>query len=1288
MPPPASATLVGQLNKKGSSWPRSWQSRFFEYDATAGLLSYWTNSDRQKLRGSDLRVLAASPSGGEDAGSAGAAGAVNAIATQFDVYLDGKADPMRLEAESVEEMTRWVDFIRASGASIPVTSAQLAAVGTGQRAGKAKRMSMAIRSRMSGGSSQLGAAAAVDAIDGGEQEELRRRANSLGREGGSDDTTAVAAAKRPPVRRVLVVCAHPNTGRSTNHALAAEAARWLGEKGVEVRSVDLCAENFDPVLRRSDFAAAEKEESKETKDGDAAATPPAAAAGGAAAPAGALSGWSAAKTMHVHSEDDPDFFDYQMQQKKTAMALEAGEGAYSPALEEHMQHLLWADCVIFQFPLYWFGVPAVLSGWLDKVLAYGRFYGGGLAPLAGKRWLTSVTTGAPAAAYGEDGNYHYSIPDLLAGFNLLTPSLLQMETLPLFACNEGKSFKTTRVYMLAKLRAHLLAHVIEEPCSATRAWDAHTRAFAKGDAAGMAAQHGADTELLIYDFAAGRLIRARGSDAVRDGYSALLKLLPDTSALRTEMSELQGTPDSMHLFVWECPTSDVECAAEQMWFSDDGSRITRHAITLWGSCCRRFPKEFNGAPTTNGGSPFELVPVGAAVPDAVRRGWSAFDMAFGSAQLEQIVRLYRGDAQLMTFDKKDAKSTIATGAAGVRLVHTKMIEIRKDRSKMRTSLVALHADGAGGGSAFFAWHCPSSGLDVVIGNLLFDAKGMIVKHNIIIDAKHPVQCAWNSHFVGFFSQDIGRIMRDYTPETNLVSYDMEFDGEQQFYGKDGVRRFFESLWQRQTKFSETLAVPVIDVNEERGSALFIWRTAEVDLASVTFFLDARGNKQQHFAAIWSDKERPDALPASNTAPTGGPAQASWDRHKAAFGAHDLDAVAATFAADSKILVYDHVLQKKSMYHGPPGARDFYAYLLQQLGGGGALTENCTKVFEPNAGVGGTVFFVWSCPDAGLLSCNNTCLLDSDHKIAVMHVVIKNTWSKKRAYTNFVDHDLLTVHRHGSDAEDRAFMDADDQIATIFPGKAYRILASTLPEQPDVSKVRLLSLPTASEPPYLPLPNNWGTETVDEGSEGNILGGNVQFTTEEAVYMIPHGHDTAAEIAWFGAYLLPLGTELIFDTPKAVPCWTMTIGDRYVEDYLLDGEKGGGFYMEHHDCPHLHVPMNKDSSGFIILGKKTMDEKYLMVSAFHIPFGKGLYMPPGTIHCDAFLTGRYMCAYTNAPNFSTAIFRSVKGEVTQMKIWCQKKCKVYDLANDEKMGKFMNWGEGNEGGAEQTQVSDF
>ena len=36
--------------------------------------------------------------------------------------------------------------------------------------------------------------------------------------------------------------------------------------------------------------------------------------------------------------------------------------------------LRWADTVILQFPLWWFSMPAILKGWIERVYAYGFAY--------------------------------------------------------------------------------------------------------------------------------------------------------------------------------------------------------------------------------------------------------------------------------------------------------------------------------------------------------------------------------------------------------------------------------------------------------------------------------------------------------------------------------------------------------------------------------------------------------------------------------------------------------------------------------------------------------------------------------------------------------------------------------------------------------------------------------------------------------------------------------------------------------------------------------------------------
>ncbi|MEK6293433.1 MAG: NAD(P)H-dependent oxidoreductase, partial [Paraburkholderia tropica] len=56
----------------------------------------------------------------------------------------------------------------------------------------------------------------------------------------------------------------------------------------------------------------------------------------------------------------------------------AFEGGTQPAdIAAEQEKLRWADAVILQFPLWWFTMPAILKGWVERVYAYGFAYGVG-----------------------------------------------------------------------------------------------------------------------------------------------------------------------------------------------------------------------------------------------------------------------------------------------------------------------------------------------------------------------------------------------------------------------------------------------------------------------------------------------------------------------------------------------------------------------------------------------------------------------------------------------------------------------------------------------------------------------------------------------------------------------------------------------------------------------------------------------------------------------------------------------------------------------------------------------
>ena len=93
-------------------------------------------------------------------------------------------------------------------------------------------------------------------------------------------------------------------------------------------------------------------------------------------------------------------------------------------LDAEQEKLLWADTVIFQFPLWWYTMPAILKGWVDRVFThrfaygvgehsdtkYGERFGEGT--LAGRKALLSVTVGGPEAHYAARG-INGPIDDLL-----------------------------------------------------------------------------------------------------------------------------------------------------------------------------------------------------------------------------------------------------------------------------------------------------------------------------------------------------------------------------------------------------------------------------------------------------------------------------------------------------------------------------------------------------------------------------------------------------------------------------------------------------------------------------------------------------------------------------------------------------------------------------------------------------------------------------------------------------------------------------------------------------------
>ncbi|HEV2900056.1 MAG TPA: NAD(P)H-dependent oxidoreductase [Pseudaminobacter sp.] len=83
-----------------------------------------------------------------------------------------------------------------------------------------------------------------------------------------------------------------------------------------------------------------------------------------------------------------------------------------PALAPHIENLKWAEAILFVYPTWWYGLPAMLKGWLDRVWATDVAFklpadGGriislvphitriGVVTTCGATWLISFLMGQP-----------------------------------------------------------------------------------------------------------------------------------------------------------------------------------------------------------------------------------------------------------------------------------------------------------------------------------------------------------------------------------------------------------------------------------------------------------------------------------------------------------------------------------------------------------------------------------------------------------------------------------------------------------------------------------------------------------------------------------------------------------------------------------------------------------------------------------------------------------------------------------------------------------------------------
>lgn len=110
-------------------------------------------------------------------------------------------------------------------------------------------------------------------------------------------------------------------------------------------------------------------------------------------------------------------FNYLLEQKHAANL----DLAFSPDIVGEIQKVKAADLVLIITPIWWLGVPAILKGWFDRVLAMGvvwdtgKVFENGL--MRGKQAMVIASAGAPAEYYQENGRYRATPTQVLHPIN-------------------------------------------------------------------------------------------------------------------------------------------------------------------------------------------------------------------------------------------------------------------------------------------------------------------------------------------------------------------------------------------------------------------------------------------------------------------------------------------------------------------------------------------------------------------------------------------------------------------------------------------------------------------------------------------------------------------------------------------------------------------------------------------------------------------------------------------------------------------------------------------------------
>lgn len=218
-----------------------------------------------------------------------------------------------------------------------------------------------------------------------------------------------------PVKNAHIIYAHPEP-KSFVTAMRDTAIASLESAGWNVHLSDLYAMKFNPVADSTDFI----------------------------------------------ERANPDYLVYSMEQRHAMQT-----GTLPPDILREVELVKSSDLLVFVFPIYWFSVPAILKGWIDRVFLSGTFYGGkriyAQGGLNGKKALVIASLGGRAHMFGP-GAIHGELSGMMRHFLQGTLGYVGLDVLnPYFAYHVPYINDEARQEVLRDLQEYI-ARIEQLPC--------------------------------------------------------------------------------------------------------------------------------------------------------------------------------------------------------------------------------------------------------------------------------------------------------------------------------------------------------------------------------------------------------------------------------------------------------------------------------------------------------------------------------------------------------------------------------------------------------------------------------------------------------------------------------------------------------------------------------------------------------------------------------------------------------------------------------------------------------